>query len=243
MELQSEKRSKITPAMIAARKEIHGAAKNSNGNWGKYASAEALIDCCMNPMLNHGVLLTQGTVMIDGKNWVVTQATHESGEFLRSYTEIVIEKAMDSKKALSGQTYARRGGLEALLCIPRVDDDGEHKVIKPAVPEPVTAKRGVAESVTTVDDIPYHPVPVAEVAIAVAEEVIAEEKAEPVLTLLQRKALAKQADKFGVTATMATTCIKSHGYTSSKDIPQKRLGFFKSEFQRLGQEKGEPTHV
>jgi hypothetical protein len=129
-------------------------------------------------------------------------------------------------------------------------DIEDYPQVEPAVdkprtsaPEPVTAKRGVAESVTTVDDIPYHPVPVAEVAIAVAEEVIAEEKAEAVLTLLQRKALAKQADKFGVTATMATTCIKSHGYASSKDIPQKRLGFFKSEFQRLGQEKGEPTHV
>jgi hypothetical protein len=135
MELQSDTRSKITPAMIAARKEIHGASKNSNGNWGKYASAEDLINCCMTPLLNHGVLLTQGTIPMDGKNWVVTQATHESGEFMRSYTEIVIEKAMDPKKALGGQTYARRGGIESLLCIPRVDDDGENRTIIPPVKE------------------------------------------------------------------------------------------------------------
>ena len=135
MELHSDKRSKITPAMIAARKEIHGASKNSKGNWGNYASAEALIDCCMTPMLNHGVLLTQGTVPMDGKNWVVTQATHESGEFMRSYTEIIIGKAMDPQKALGGQTYARRAGIEALLCIPRRDDDGENRIITPPMVE------------------------------------------------------------------------------------------------------------
>jgi len=134
MELHSETRSKITPALIAARKNIEGAEKSSKGNWGKYASAEALIDCCMDPLLAENVLLTQGTVPMDGKNWVVTQATHASGEFMRSYTEIVVEKQMDPKKALAGQTYARRAGIEALLAIPRLDDDGNNKKVTPDVP-------------------------------------------------------------------------------------------------------------
>jgi hypothetical protein len=135
MELHSETRSKITPALIAARKNIEGAEKSGKGNWGKYASAEDLIDCCMNPLLAENVLLTQGTVPMDGKNWVVTQATHASGEFMRSYTEIVVEKQMDPKKALAGQTYARRAGIEALLAIPRLDDDGNNKKVVPDVPE------------------------------------------------------------------------------------------------------------
>ena len=59
MELQSETRSKITPALIAARKNIEGAQKNGNGNWGKYASAEDLIDCCMDDLLANKILLTQ----------------------------------------------------------------------------------------------------------------------------------------------------------------------------------------
>ena len=134
MELHSETRSKITPALIAARKNIEGAEKSSKGNWGKYASAEALIDCCMDPLLAENVLLTQGTVPMDGKNWVVTQATHASGEFMRSYTEIVVEKQMDPKKALAGQTYARRAGIEALLAIPRLDDDGNNRKVVPDVP-------------------------------------------------------------------------------------------------------------
>ena len=134
MELHSETRSKITPALIAARKNIEGSEKSSKGNWGKYASAEALIDCCMDPLLAENVLLTQGTVPMDGKNWVVTQATHASGEFMRSYTEIVVEKQMDPKKALAGQTYARRAGIEALLAIPRLDDDGNNRKVVPDVP-------------------------------------------------------------------------------------------------------------
>jgi len=134
MELHSDTRSKITPALIAARKNIEGAEKSGKGNWGKYASAEDLIDCCMDPLLSENVLLTQGTVPMDGKNWVVTQATHASGEFMRSYSEIVVEKQMDPKKALAGQTYARRAGIEALLAIPRLDDDGNNKKVTPDVP-------------------------------------------------------------------------------------------------------------
>lgn len=135
MELQSETRSKLTPAMIAARKMIEGAEKNGKGNYGSFASAEDLIGCCMGPLLENDVLLTQGTVPMDGKNWVVTQVTHASGEFMRSLTEIVIEKQMDPKKALAGQTYARRGGIEALLAIPRLDDDGDNRKVVPPVPE------------------------------------------------------------------------------------------------------------
>ena len=135
MELQSETRSKLTPAVIAARREIEGAEKTGKGNWGKYASAEDLINCCMGPLLDNDVLLTQGTFPMDGKNWVVTQVTHASGEFMRSLTEIVVEKQMDPKKALGGQTYARRAGIEALLSIPRLDDDGNNKKVVPPVPE------------------------------------------------------------------------------------------------------------
>lgn len=135
MELQSETRSKLTPAVIAARRMIEGAEKNGKGNWGKYASAEDLIDCCMGPLLENDVLLTQGTFPMEGKNWVVTQVTHASGEFMRSLTEIVVEKQMDPKKALAGQTYARRAGIEALLAIPRLDDDGNNKKVVPPVPE------------------------------------------------------------------------------------------------------------
>tara|TARA_R110001583_G_scaffold57152_2_gene171642 strand:- start:599 stop:1243 length:645 start_codon:yes stop_codon:yes gene_type:complete len=134
MELQSETRSKLTPAVIAARREIEGAEKTGKGNWGKYASAEDLIDCCMGPLLENDVLLTQGTFPMEGKNWVVTQVTHASGEFMRSLTEIVVEKQMDPKKALAGQTYARRAGIEALLAIPRLDDDGNNKKVTPDVP-------------------------------------------------------------------------------------------------------------
>lgn len=155
MELHSETRSKITPALIEARKKIEGAEKKGSGNWGKYASCEDLIECCMDDLLASNILLTQGTVPMDGKNWVVTQVTHASGEFMRSYTEIVVEKQMDPKKALGGQTYARRGGIESLLAIPRLDDDGNNKKIVPSVPDTKPNSTSSPKPAKVEDDIPY----------------------------------------------------------------------------------------
>ena len=55
--------------------------------------------------------------------------------------EIVVEKNMSPQKALAGQTYARRGGIESLLAIPRIDDDGENKINTPPMPEPEEPKK------------------------------------------------------------------------------------------------------
>ncbi|MAK37131.1 MAG: hypothetical protein CMC15_13335 [Flavobacteriaceae bacterium] len=141
MDIHSETRSKIASALIKARKNMEGAKKKGKGNWGAYATAEDLIEACNEPLLGQDIILTQGTMPLEGKNWVVTQVTHASGEFMRSFTEIVVEKNMSPQKALAGQTYARRGGIESLLAIPRIDDDGENKINTPPMPEPKEPKK------------------------------------------------------------------------------------------------------
>tara|TARA_Y100000296_G_scaffold22836_1_gene26994 strand:- start:388 stop:1047 length:660 start_codon:yes stop_codon:yes gene_type:complete len=219
MELQSETRSKIAKAMIAARKEIHGATKNSNGNWGSYASAEDLINCCMNPLLDHGVLLTQGTIPMDDKNWVVTQATHESGEFLRSYTEIKIQKENDPQKALAGQTYARRAGIEALLCIPRVDDDGENKVVKPAM-EPVV------EPTTSEDDKEHHPVP-----------------EQDLVTSEEQDDFIQHVIDSGVSTAQAKELLAKNNINSSAEIPKKKLGLLRKAVTTIANDMEEVAHA
>jgi len=126
METQSKTLAKLTPALITARREMDGAVKKAKGNWGAYASLEDLLEACMTQLLDNGIVLTQPAVTIEGRNFVMTQLTHMSGEFMRAFTEIVVVKEMDPQKALAGQTYARRGGIESILSIPRVDDDGNH---------------------------------------------------------------------------------------------------------------------
>lgn len=202
MELHSETRSKITPALIAARKNIEGAEKSGKGNWGKYASCEDLIECCMDPLLAENVLLTQGTVPMDGKNWVVTQATHASGEFMRSYTEIVVEKQMDPKKALAGQTYARRGGIESLLAIPRLDDDGNNKKIVPAVPDIKPNSTSSSKPAKVEDDIPYP------TTFISAEE---------------RSALIKLWKTNKMTNDEMRRLLTDHGINGSHEIPKDKL--------------------
>lgn len=126
MEIQSEKLDKITPALIAARKKIYGAVKNGKGNWGSYASLEDIIFATNDHLLEQDVLTSQSSYPLDGIQYIITQVTHISGQYLRSITKIENSKPGDPQKALAAQTYTRRAGLESLLNIPRVDDDGEH---------------------------------------------------------------------------------------------------------------------
>jgi len=126
MEMQSDKLDKITPALIGARKEIYGAVKKGKGNWGAYASLEDIIEAINEPLLNHDIFVSQAGCSESGVQYILTQATHVSGQFMRSYTKVELQQAGNPQKALASQTYTRRAGMEALFNIPRVDDDGEH---------------------------------------------------------------------------------------------------------------------
>ena len=66
----------------------------------------------------------QPMVHLDGKNFVKTVLLHESGEMLESFTEIVYSKTNDAQAQGSGITYARRYGLQSMVCVGADDDDG-----------------------------------------------------------------------------------------------------------------------
>jgi len=126
VEIQSENLDKIMPALIKARKEIYGAVKNGKGNWGSYASLEDIIFATNDHLLEQDIFISQSSNPIEGTQYIITQATHISGQYLRSITKIENPKPGDPQKALAAQTYTRRAGLESLLNIPRIDDDGEY---------------------------------------------------------------------------------------------------------------------
>ena len=214
MELQSEKLDKITPALIAARKEIFGAVKNGRGNWGSYATLEDIIEACNDPLLAHEIFISQASTPIEGHQYIVTQATHVTGQFMRSLTKIENGKPGNPQTALASQTYTRRAGLESLLNIPRIDDDGEQATPEHLKDKPKKkpAKKKPAKNKPE-EDIPY------------PDEIL--------ITKPEQTALINLALDFDV-AEQAKNLIKSHGFENSKEITKDKLKQITKEITDLG---------
>jgi hypothetical protein len=59
----------------------------------------------------------------------------------------------------------------------------------------------------------------------------------PTLTATQKKAFVQHVMDNNVTQTEAVSLLKKHKYAKTADIPQNRLGFFKSEITRISKEQ------
>lgn len=115
----------ISTAYVAAQKEMSNATKSSNNPFfkSKYADLNSIREAVI-PVLNtHGIGVLQPICSIEGKNYVKTILLHESGESLESLTEIVYSKQNDAQAQGSGISYARRYGLQSMVCIGAEDDD------------------------------------------------------------------------------------------------------------------------
>ena len=116
----------IAKALLKAQTEMGNAVKDSSNPFfkSKYADLNSIREACM-PLLNaNGISVIQPMVNVDGKNYVKTVLLHTSGETIESFTEIIYSKSNDAQSQGSGITYARRYGLQSLVCIGAEDDDG-----------------------------------------------------------------------------------------------------------------------
>lgn len=118
----------IAKAFINAQKEMDNATKDSSNPdfRSKYADLNSVREACIPALNKHDIAVLQPIVQIDGKNYVKTILLHESGETLDSLTEIIFSKSNDAQAQGSGITYARRYGLQSLVCIGAEDDDGNN---------------------------------------------------------------------------------------------------------------------
>lgn len=116
----------IAKAFIEAQKEMVNAIKDSNNPYykSKYADLNSVREACIPSLNKFNIAVLQPTISIDGKNYVKTILLHESGETIESLTEILFSKQGDPQAQGSGITYARRYGLQSLVCIGAEDDDG-----------------------------------------------------------------------------------------------------------------------
>jgi hypothetical protein len=123
----------ISKALVNAQSEMSNPTKTSNNPFfkSKYADLNAVREAVL-PILNkHGISVIQPIVQVDGKNFVKTMLLHESGESIESFTEIVVGRQNDAQAQGSGITYARRYGLQSLVCVGADDDDGNEASKQP----------------------------------------------------------------------------------------------------------------
>jgi len=116
----------IATALVKAQSEMSNPKKGASNPFfkSKYADLNSVRESVI-PVLNaNGISVLQPLVHVDGKNFVKTVLLHESGEMIESFTEIIFAKSNDAQAQGSGITYARRYGLQSLVCVGADDDDG-----------------------------------------------------------------------------------------------------------------------
>ncbi|CAB4135839.1 Essential recombination function protein [uncultured Caudovirales phage] len=124
--MENELKSNFAKSFIKAQAEMVNASKDSTNPHfkSKYADLTSVRDACV-PFLNkHGIAVLQPIIQLEGKQYIKTMLLHETGEFMECLTEIM--HAQNTAQAHgSGITYARRYGLQSLVCIGAEDDDGQ----------------------------------------------------------------------------------------------------------------------
>lgn len=124
----------ISKSLLKAQKAMGNASKGAANPFfkSKYADLNAIREVVLPALNEQGITVLQLTTpgqqnLITGevKEYVRTTLLHESGEFVSSDTEIVVAKRNDPQAYGSAVSYARRYGLQAMLCVGAEDDDGE----------------------------------------------------------------------------------------------------------------------
>jgi hypothetical protein len=130
----------IATALIKAQSEMADAKKNAKNPFLKnsYADLNAIREAVI-PVLNENkIAVLQPMVEMNGEMYIKTLLLHESGESIESVTKVVISKPNDAQSQGSGITYARRYGLQSLLNVGAVDDDGHSASVQPSKPNATT---------------------------------------------------------------------------------------------------------
>lgn len=124
----NENQTEIAKAFIKAQSEMANAVKGTTNPFlkNKYADLNAVREAVIPTLNKHGIAVLQPLITIDGKNYVKTLLLHESGQTMESLTEIIYARQNDAQAQGSGITYARRYGLQSLVCIGADDDDGNN---------------------------------------------------------------------------------------------------------------------
>lgn len=123
-------------APIAKDREVTVTPRNGSPYKFKYATLDAIRNATMPALAEQGLALTQALTEWGNSYAVETTLYHSSGEWTSNVTPMFLagRRTQDGRDLPPGnqelgsaQTYARRYGLSALLCVTAdEDDDGNH---------------------------------------------------------------------------------------------------------------------
>lgn len=121
----SETIKELAAALHKAQGKIKAALKESTNPHfkSKYADLSSVIEAVKQPLLDAGLVFTQGVHDAEGGVAIETMLLHTSGEWLSSTLRIPASR-QDAQGFGSAITYGRRYGLQAICGVPAEDDDG-----------------------------------------------------------------------------------------------------------------------
>jgi hypothetical protein len=123
--IQSEQIGDLVTALAKAQSEIEGAPFDKKSHHNEYASYTSIRESCRLPLSRNSLAITHTLDIADGKRVLITQLSHSSGQWMRSYICMPQEKETPQGMG-SAITYSKRYALAALLAIyADNDDDGE----------------------------------------------------------------------------------------------------------------------
>ena len=120
---KSNQIDKLAEALSKAQSEMKGAKKESKGyNW-TYADLHTVILSSFPYLTKHGLSVVQGSNKESDGFHITTTLMHKSGQWMRSWLKIPVEK-LTAQQIGAAVTYGRRYGLAAMVGIAQHDDDG-----------------------------------------------------------------------------------------------------------------------
>ena len=141
----SEKIGEITKSLLKSQKEMEGAKKGSDNPFfkSKYSDYNSVLEACKTILNDNGITILQPLtteILTNGElvNIVETILVHSSGEFISS--QVITHSDKNVQSRMSQITYSRRYGLQSLLSLPSVDDDGEKAVGRKTTKDKATSK-------------------------------------------------------------------------------------------------------
>jgi hypothetical protein len=132
LNLQSENINDLVAALSKAQGDIESAVYDKKNPHFKssYASYDAIREVCRIPLAKNSLAITHLLDMYEGKRVLVTQLSHASGQWMRSF--VVLPQERETPQAMgSAITYSKRYALSAFLAIGTDEDDDGEKAEEP----------------------------------------------------------------------------------------------------------------
>lgn len=131
---QSEDIANLHASLVQVKLQMKPLFTDSSGYTGKYASYPAIAEHIREPLGENGLCFTQELTEIDDKLYVLTTLRHESGQWIRSKTRILLPKREEiannkdyNQECGKAITYMRRYALECMMGIKADKEDFDGK--------------------------------------------------------------------------------------------------------------------